>query len=533
MRTRARLVAASLLAAITILADVATARTLTWARAEDALTLDPHALNDNTTLMLSQQMYEPLLQRDSHGKALPLLAETWTLTSDPLVWEFRLRRGIAFHDGSPFTAADVVFSIARARQKNSDFHHLLTAIDKVEAVDDFLIKITTRGPTPLLPAYLAHVGIMNKTWTENILATRVSDTNRLHLSPVSRKANGTGPFILQSREPGVKTVMQRNESYWRRDVSPVDVSTLVYRPIRNDTERIRQLMTGDVDFVQDVPVNELTRLRASKAIRVSVAPVNKSVFLGLNVGPAPLASASIKDRNPFADSRVRQAINIAINRQAIQKDITLGQSIPTGIIVPPGVNGYDRNLDQIPRHDLARAQSLMAAAGFKTGFSVRLDCTHGRIVRDEAICRTVAAQLKAIGINIEVVPRPPAVQDEMLRSNPPQADFYLTGRSFPSFDSESLFVSHFHTRNDKGGAANATRYSNPEVDNLTEGLAAQVDFNLRNAAIARIWQVVQNDLIYIPLHVQTLAYATKNNIEIPVDIENLPKLRSIRFTDNQ
>ena len=511
----------------------AAARTLTWARAQDATALDPHAVNDAAALALNQQIYEPLLQRDSQGKTQPVLAVSWTPTSDPVVWEFRLRQGVVFHDGSPFTADDVLFSIERARQPASELSPGLAVIDTVSKVDASVVRIKTRAPTTLLPAILTRVLMMSKAWSEKNKVAQVSAPEGRLKAYSARNTNGTGPFELVSREPGVRTVMRRNEVYWGRGAVPLEVTELVYRPIRNDTERVQALLSGEVDFVQDVPVNELPKLKAAPGLVVNVGPESRSVFLGLDVGDAELASSPQRGRNPFGDKRVRQAINIAINRQDIQKTVMLGQSIPTGIIAPPTVNGYTRQLDQIPPFDLAKAKALMADAGWASGFGVRLDCPNDRFVQDAAICRALAGQLAQIGITLEVAPRPGFELQAMIRTNPPGTDFYLTGWSATTFDSESMFTALFHTRNDAGGAFNATRFSNPEFDRLNRELAAQTDFVKRNQTIAQLWRIAQDEVIYIPLHLQTVAYAMKADIDIPSDIENLPKLKLVKFGRSQ
>ncbi|MGE3711278.1 MAG: ABC transporter substrate-binding protein [Hyphomicrobiaceae bacterium] len=533
MRNRLWLIAAALFFCTFARVADAEARTLTWARSEDVQTLDPHALNESVALALDQQIYEPLLQRDSHGKALPALAESWTLTTNPLVWEFRLRPNVVFHDGSPFTAEDVIFSLSRAQQPGSGFHNLLSPIESVEEVEPLVIRIKTRGPTPLLPAFLTHLLIMSKSWTEKMHAAAVPDRAKLHLSPIARAANGTGPFELVSRQPGVRTVMKRFGSYWQRGQTETDITELIYRPIRNDTERIRMLTEGEVDFVQDVPVNEIARLQADKKINVNVGPENRSVFLGLDFGSQIVNASTGSQTAPFSDLRVRQAVNMAINRQAIQKNVTLGQSIPTGIIAPPSINGYTRQLDQIPPHDIAKAKRLMAEAGFADGFAITLDCPIDNRLRAGAICAEIGSQLKAIGIKVETRMHSRSAHNALIRETPELTDFFLIGRSVPTFDSEELFVSLYHTRNDRGGSYNATGYSNPDVDRLTESLAVQTDFIARNQTIARIWQIVQGDIVYVPLHIQTLAYATKAGINIPVDIENLPKLKAVRQADPQ
>src|SRR5690606_32650895 len=154
----------------------------------------------------------------------------------------------------------------------------------------------------------------------------------------------------------------------------LEISELIYLPIKSDATRIAALLSGEVDFVQDVPVQDIQRLQGDEKLRVAVGPENRSIFFGMNVGSPELKTSDIKGRNPFADKRVRHAINMTVNRQAIQRVVMRGQSIPTGIIAPPGVNGYTKDLDVIPPNDIEKAKALLTEAGYPDGFSVAMNC---------------------------------------------------------------------------------------------------------------------------------------------------------------
>ncbi len=507
------------------LVSSAEARTITWARAGDTPTLDPHAVDGGFAMSLNQQIYEPLLLRDAQGKTAPALAESWGLTSDPLVWEFRLRRGVTFHDGTPFTAADVQFSIKRAQQPNAGVSELLADVADVTVVDSHLVRIRTKGPTPLLASNLTHVLIMSKSWAEKNGAVEVADESVLHRAFTFRNANGTGPFVLVSRETGNRTVMRRNDAYWSNAQAPVEISELIYRSVPNDTERVQALVSGEVDFLQDVPVNELPRLQANKTLTVNTGPENRSVFLGLNVGTGTMSEVGTESRNPLADRRVREAISTAINRQAIQRGVLLGQAIPTGTVAPSSINGYPRQLDRFPPFDPARAKALLAEAGFPNGFKMKLDCPRDGYTRSEAVCRTVAGQLSQVGITSEPVIRTFADHLAMIRNGKIQPDAYLLGVSVPTFDSEQILSGLFHSRSGNAGQLNATQYRNADVDRLIKSLSGQIDFTTRTQAIAQVWRTVQEETIYVPLHIQTVAYAMKSDVMIAVDIENQPKLK--------
>jgi peptide/nickel transport system substrate-binding protein len=509
-------------------ADRADARAIKWARSGDALTLDPHAQNEGPTHALGHQIYEPLIVRDNLGKAVPALAESWSITSDPQVWEFKLRKGVTFHDGGPFTADDVIYSFNRARQPTSDMKSLLSSVDVMTKVDDHTLRIKTKGPNPIFPSNLNNLLIMSKGWTEKHGAGTVQDFKGKKDNYAVLNANGTGPYELVSRVPDVKTELKRNDNYWGKGQVPLEITEITYLPIQSDAARTAALLSGEVDFVQDMPVGELEKIASNPKLRVNVGPENRSIFLGLNVGDPELKSSDVKGRNPFADKRVRAAINMTVNRAQIQKVTMRGQSLPTGTIVPPGVNGYTKELDIIPAADPAKAKALMAEAGFADGFTVTFNCPNDRYVNDEAICKAIATQLATIGIKANLVAESKALYFPLLERNPPETDLYLLGWGVPTFDSHYIFAFLYHTRTDKEGGWNATRYSNRDIDVLIEGLTKETDLTKRGQTMASIWKVLQDEMIYIPIHIQTLAYAMKPDLDIAVDISNQPKMKSVK-----
>ena len=510
------------------IASGADARAIKWARSGDALTLDPHAQNEGPTHALGHQIYEPLIIRDNQGKAQAALAESWAITTDPLVWEFKLRRGVTFHDGSPFTADDVIYSFNRARQPTSDMKSLLSAVDTMVKVDDTTLRIKTKGPNPIFPANLNNLFIMSKAWVEKNGAAKVQDFKAKGDNFAVLNANGTGPYVLVSREPGVKTVLKRNDAYWGKGQVPLEITDIIYLPIQADAARLAALVSGDVDFVQDVPVAEIDKVMTDPKLLVNVGPENRSIFLGLNVGDKELKSSDTKGRNPLADKRVRQAINMTINRAAIQKTTMRGQSLPTGTIVPPGVNGYAKELDIIPPADAVKAKALMADAGFADGFTLRFDCPNDRYVNDEAICKAIVTQLATIGIKANLLAQSKTAYFPLIEHNPPETDLYLLGWGVPTFDSHYIFSFLYHSRTDKEGGWNATRYANLDIDKLIDGLSQETDLNRRNQTIAAIWKVLSDEAIYIPIHIQTLAYAMKPDLDIAVDISNQPKMKFVK-----
>lgn len=523
--------AALLLGATFFTAIDAEARTLRWARVSDSLTLDPHAQNEGPTHTLSHHMYEPLVGRDREGRMVGLLATEWAPDeSDPNVWIFRLREGVTFHNGNPFNADDVVFSIERAMSPTSDMKGLLTSVESVEAIDEYTVAIRTTGPNPLLPNNLTNTFIMDREWTEENNAVEPQNFAAGEENFAVRNANGTGPFVLVSREVDVRTVMRRNDDYWGIGEVPLEITELHYVPIRSEATRVAALLSGEVDFVQDLPVQDIERLAATPGLRVNTGPENRVIFFGMDVASEDLDTDDVEGRNPFADLRVRQALNMAINRDAIQRVVMRGNAMPAGIISPPFVDGWTEELDEPPPVDLDAARALLAEAGFPNGFTTTLHCPNDRYVNDEGICQAAVGMWGQIGVRVNLVSQTRSLHFPLIQREPPETDFYLLGWGVPTFDSEYIFSFLYHTRD--GGAYgtwNPTGYSNEEVDEMIRSLATETDLEARDATIARIWEIVKEDTVYIPVHTQTLAYAMADWVDIPVDPENQPKLKYVAF----
>lgn len=513
--------AAVALAAIACVATTgAEATSLRWARSGDALTLDPHAQNEGPTHNLMHLIYEPLVLRDLEGKLVPTLATSWKVTGDPAVWEVKLRPGVKFHNGNAFDAGDAVFSLNRALQPTSGMKGLLSSVETVTEVDALTIHIRTEGPNPLLPAYLTNLFMMDKEWCEANDTTTVQDFKQKKDNYAVRNTNGTGAYVLVSREQDVKTVVERNEAYWGKGQFPLGISEITYLTIKSDATRIAALLSGEIDFVQDVPVQDIARLERTPGMRVTFGPENRSIFFGMDVASPELKTSDVKGRNPFADKRVRKAMNMAIDREAIKRAVMRGQSIPAGMLAPPFVNGYTKEMDTPPKVDIAAARKLLADAGYRGGFSVTLHCPNDRYVSDEGICQAAAAMMARIGIKVNLIAQSKSLHFPLVEKEPPESEFYMLGWGVPTFDSNYIFAFLYHSRTGTEGAYNGTRYANPEVDRMIQSLSSETDEEKRNNTIARIWRIVHEATIYLPVHTQTLAYAMKKEWNFPVSPQN-------------
>lgn len=507
----------------------ADAETLRWARQGDSLTLDPHAQNEGPTHALAHQIYEPLLHRDMDGTIVPALAESWSITDDPKVWEFKLREGVAFHDGSAFNADDVVFSMKRAMKPTSAMKELLSSVEDVVKVDDTTVHFKTKGPNPLLPANLTNLFIMDEEWATKNNVAEPQNFEAGETNYAVTNANGTGAFQLVSRVPDSRTVMTANTNYWGKGEFPLEVTEIIYTPIKEDATRVAALLSGEVDLIQDVPVQDLERVAADTNLKVENAPQNRTIFFGMNVAEDDIPSDNVEGRNPLSDVRVREAINTAVDRDAIQRVVMRGQSQPTGVIMPPFVNGWTEALDAYPKADVEKAKALLAEAGYENGFGITLNCPNDRYINDEAICQAVTGMLGRIGIKVTLDSKPKAQHFPLITKK--ETDFYMLGWGVPTFDSEYIFNFLVHTSTDTMGSWNGTRYSNPELDQKIQSLATETDLEKRNATIAEIWDVVQSQTLYVPIHHQVLNWGMKNEIDFSVQPEDQPHFKYLKFTN--
>jgi len=505
----------------------ANAKTLNWARAGDSLTLDPHAQNEGPTHTLAHQMYEPLLHRDMQGKIIPALATKWAATDNPNVWRFTLRQGVTFHDGAAFNADDVVFSLNRAMKPTSAMKELLSSVKEVRKVDDHTIDIETTGPNPLLPNNLTNLFIMDEDWTKSNGSEEPQDIANGGDNYAAKNTNGTGAYILESRVVDEKTVLKANPGYWGKGTFPLDVTEIIYTPIQSAATRVAALLSNEVDFIQDVPVQDLARVDSVDNLKVVKAPQNRTIFFGMNVGDGDLKTDNVDGKNPFADKRVREAMNMAIDRKAIQRVVMRGQSEPTGVIMPPFVNGWTEALDAYPNADVDKAKKLLADAGYADGFSIVLNCPHDRYINDEAICQAATGMFGRIGITVNLDAKPKAQHFPLIKKK--ETDFYMLGWGVPTFDSEYIFNFLAHTTTDKLGSWNGTRYTNPDLDKKIVSLASETNLDKRNMTIAEIWNTIQGETIYLPIHHQILNWGMSSGIDFPVQPEDQPHFKFLQY----
>ncbi|MDO9438349.1 ABC transporter substrate-binding protein [Hydrogenophaga sp.] len=501
----------------------ASAQTVRIGNQGDALSMDPHSLNETLQLSVTGNVYEPLVTRDKDLKLVPALATSWKQVS-PSVWRFELRKGVQFHDGKPFTADDVVFSLARGAVDGSDMRSYTNDIKEVRKVNDFTVDIETKAPFPILPDQLTFFYIMSKQWSEDNQATKPVDRRKGIENAASFRANGTGPFRLRERQPNVKTSFVRNGSYW--GTIEGNVVNVEYTPISNDSTRVAALLSGQVDVIEPVPVQDVARINASGKAKVLQGPELRWMFLGMDQKRDELQYSSVKGKNPFKDKRVRQAFYQAIDVVAIQKGVMRGASTPAALLIGPGVNGFSPELNTRLPYDPEAAKKLLAEAGYPSGFEVTLNCPNDRYVNDGNICQAVAANLARVGVKINLqVETKGTYFPKILKRD---TSFYMLGWSPSTYDAHNVLNALMRCVDDKGsGQFNLGSYCNPKVDELTLKVQSETDKTKRDAMIKEAFKLHADDVGHLPLHQQALAWGVGSNVKTTQRSDNVMSFRSM------
>src|SRR6478752_2537963 len=260
MKFKSTLLSAAVLCAVAAASPAAFAQTLRVANQGDALSMDPHSLNESLQFSVTGNVYEGLVIRNKDLSLAPGLATSWKQTS-PTVWRFELRKGVLFHDGTPFTADDVVFSFNRTQADGSDMKSYTNDFKEVRKINDHVVEIETKTPFPILPDVISLVYMMSKKWCEENQATRPVDRRKGIENAASFRANGTGPYRVRERQPNVRTTFVRNGNYWGKVEG--NAQEIIFNVIGNDSTRVAALLSGEVDVMEPVPVQDVDRIKAA------------------------------------------------------------------------------------------------------------------------------------------------------------------------------------------------------------------------------------------------------------------------------
>ncbi|HXS52800.1 MAG TPA: ABC transporter substrate-binding protein [Usitatibacter sp.] len=510
--------AALALAALIAAAPLVQAKTLRWSSQGDYLTADPMAQNELLTNSINGQVYESLVMRGKKLEILPGLAESWE-QKDPKTWIFHLRKGVKWQDGSDFTADDVVFSIKRLQGPTSNFRVYGNAVGAPTKIDEYTVQLVTPVPNPVMLEMLANsLFMMSKKWCEEHNALETQDFKKQEESYTSRHAMGTGPYILVSREPDVKSVFKKNPNWWGlkagKDYWDGNVDDIVYSPVKSGATRISALLSGDLDFVLDPDVQDIDKLKHDKNIHVYEGRENRVIFLEMDQNRGELLYSNVKGKNPFKDIRVRKAFLQAINIEAIHRAVMRGLSVPTAINLPnPEKAGIPKSLDKRLPYDVAAAKKLMAEAGYPNGFEVRLDCPNNRYINDEKICVAVAGMLAKIGVTVKVNAMPRAQYFPMVQRL--DTSFCMLGWGGATTDAIFTLQPVLHSRDAQGdGDFNWGNYKDPKFDAMIDDLKGDTDPKRRQEKIDKAMEYFRDQVYNLPLHIQVIPWASRANVKV-------------------
>jgi peptide/nickel transport system substrate-binding protein len=487
------------------------AQTLRWASQGDPLTMDPHAQNEGLTNSMNGQVYEKLVKRDRQLGIGPALATSWQQTG-PLTWRFKLRQGVKFHDGTVLTTDDVVFSVIRAQQPSANIAVYANALGTPVAVDKETVEFRLNKVNPVFMQHLDTVFIMSRAWSEKHKVTKPLDYKNREESYAGFNANGTGPFMLVNRQPGIKTTFKRHAQWW--GAFEGNVQDIVYTPIANDATRLAALVSGEIDFVLDPAPRDIARLRNTAGVKVVDGPENRLLFLGMDQFRDELLYSSVKGKNPFKDLRVRQALYHAVDIETLKTKLMNGQSVPTGALTASPQGGYnDPTLETRLPFDLAKARALMAEAGYPDGFEVTIDCPNNRYVNDEEICLALAAMWAQIKVKIKVNAMPRTQYFPKLEKL--DTSFYLLGWGGAITDAETTLTPVMRFPAEGGvGLYNWGRVRNEKFEQAAVAQSQEPDAKKREELVKAALREYKTQVHLIPLHRQVIPWAMRSNVDV-------------------
>ncbi len=495
-------------AAAALTAGAVQAETLTIGLAAEATSMDPHFHNLTPNNQIAQHIFDNLINQDEAQRLVPALATEWAPVDD-LTWEFKLREGVSFHDGTPFSADDVVCTFARAPNVPNSPSGYGTYIrgKTVEKVDDYTIHIKTETPYPLMATDVSTIPIISAKHCE----ATTEDYNS------GAATFGTGPYKFVQFTPGDRIVLERNDDYW----GPLpEFETVMFRPITSDPSRVAALLAGDVDMINIVPTADLATLEARDDVALHTGISNRVIYMHIDHWREQSPHLTAKDGsaidNPLRDQRVRLAISKAIDREAIRDRVMEGQSIPAGQLLPDGFFGVSPNLQAEP-YDPEGAKALLTEAGYPDGFKMVAHGPNDRYTNDARILEAIAQMLTRVGIETSIDTMTNSVFFSRASSGDngqPEFSFILVGWGAGSGEASSPLRSLLATFDpDKGmGASNRGRYSNPEMDALLTEALGTVDDEKRDRLLAEATEVAIKDLGIIPIHYQVNTWATRAGI---------------------
>ena len=498
---------------------------LKWGANRDIGSLDPYSYGDSFTINVLNHVYEGLVRYDRDLKIEPALATSWEILADGITWRFHLREGVTFHDGAPFTADDVVASLTRVSDDASPLKGNLPAYVSSAVVDDHTVDITLNGTYPLLLNDLTNIHIFDKEWMVAHDALKPTDIGAGTEGYATYNANGTGPFIVESRQPDAKTVFVVNPTWW--DIPQHNIDRIELTPVTSAATRVAALLSDEINFTNDAPVQDLPRLAAAPNVQVLEGVDLRTVMIGFPFRD----TLTTGQPNPFTDLKVREALYKAINLDLIQQKVMRGKSRTAGATVAPEIPGYAPELDALPGFDPDAAKQMLADAGVPEGLEFEFNCLSDGLVNEEQFCQAIASMWSRIGLKPKLDVGPRAVQTPK-RTNG-KTDLYTLGwATLPMLDAYSPLLQIFHTKEGNSGVFNWGGWSFPELDQMIDAAGSEMDVDTRLALETKALQFVKDQVIMIPLHQQPMAWAVTSDVtDLPLFPDNKPRLWFAQMAD--
>jgi peptide/nickel transport system substrate-binding protein len=482
--------------------------------------VDPHFLYFDSNVAYSSHIFDSLTIADEDMKRKPGLATSWTAIDDT-TWEFKLRRGVTFHDGSDFTAEDVVATLNRVPKVPNNpnpYTGTIRSIVSKEVIDSHTIRFKTDAPDPLLPIRLSDVAIISKKVGERATTADFKS---------GKAAIGTGPFKFVKYSPGDRLVLERNANYWGDRPAWERVT---FKIISNDAARLAALMGGDVDVIDYLPPLEIANLEKNPKISVFKRPTGRVMYFIPNLNDKSsfvTTDGKPLGKNPLRDLRVRKALSMAIDRNALSQKVMQGLAVPAYQFVPEGMLGYNTALAPV-NYSPSDAKKLLAEAGYPNGFGMTIHGPSDRFVNDAKVCQAVGQMLSKIGLAIKVETMPANVYFSRLRRSESELSFFLSGWGNTSgeFTPGLVGVLHSYDKAKNMGYYNHGSYSNSAVDKIAEEAASINDIGKREKRLQMAMATAMNDLAIIPLYVQFTAVAARKGIIWPPRADEQTRIMS-------
>lgn len=501
-------------------ADAQQGKTLKWGAAREIASLDPYSFGETFTLAVLNHVYEGLVRYTGDLGIEPALATSWETVS-PTVWRFKLRPGVTFHNGEALTADDVIASLARVTHETSPLKGNLPAYKAARKIDDLTIEIEVNGPYPLLLNDLTNIYILSRKWMEANNALLPTDSGKGIKGYATDNANGTGPFSVESRRPDARTVFVVNPKWW--DTPQHNIARIEFSPIASAATRVAAMLSGEIDFTNVAPLQDLPRLAAAPGVKVMQSNELRTVYFAMNLGDR-LTGSDIKDRNPLKDIRVREAMYRAIDIDAVHRRAMRGLSRNTGSVVAPAIPGFVPALDTRLPFDPDGARKLLAEAGYPNGFSFGMNCVSDGLVNEEEFCQAVASMWTRVGLKatLDLAPRsqqtPKRVKGEF--------DVISFGwANEPMIDAYSILVQVVRSKSGAGGVFNWGNWGRADMDALIDQAGVELDRTKRLALMTEALTILKREHLFIPLHQQPMAWAARGNILTMVQAsDNKPRL---------